>query len=177
MKRSALALLASAWLCPVFRRRATTFALDVSVPPGMQSCANDADCTMVDGQCGNACSFVPMNRQYASSFDEQKKITCGEQGPGPEAQCVTQPALNPTCVNHHCTVGAAWQEHADASDYLRIAPSRQPGPPGRKGQRPPNTSHPRPLSASGRLLQTIPVPTPTPRTMPVRKAAAIRTTT
>jgi hypothetical protein len=114
MKRSAFALLATAGFC--LAHAAPARASDINVPPSMQVCSSDSDCMVVDGKCGMACSFVPLNKQYASAYDDKKQSVCGET-PQIEAQCVTAPALNPVCVHNRCTIGAAWQEHADAKDY------------------------------------------------------------
>jgi hypothetical protein len=95
---------------------APAHASDVNVTPAMQACSSDADCTLADGQCGNTCSSVPINTRYTSAFEQKKVATCG-QSSGAEPACRTMPALTASCIHSRCTIGTAYQEHADAKDY------------------------------------------------------------
>jgi hypothetical protein len=91
---------------------------DVTVTPAMQSCSSDADCTIADGQCGSACSFLPVNVQSSPALKQQKLSVCGAATTS-EAACVTHPVLTSACINSRCTVGTAYQEHGSAGDYAK----------------------------------------------------------
>lgn len=105
---------------------------DVSLTPAMQSCSSDADCTIADGQCGSACSFLPVNAKYTDALKQQKASVCGAN-PTNEAACVTHPVLTSACINSRCTIGSVYQEHGSAGDYSKPmqrieAPRTMPAP-------------------------------------------------
>lgn len=91
---------------------------DISVPASMQICQSNADCTMVSNTCGDNCADLPVNKGSLAAIDTLKSQRCGGSASGPENQvCHTNPPMSSTCINNRCTVGYAFQHHADPQDY------------------------------------------------------------
>lgn len=93
-------------------------ATDITVPAAMQVCTSNADCTMVSNTCGDNCADLPVNKNSLSAIDTLKAQRCGAAASGPDNQvCRTNPPMESTCINNRCTVGYAFQNHADPQDY------------------------------------------------------------
>lgn len=92
---------------------------DISVPAAMQACTSNADCTMASNTCGDNCADLPVNKNSLAAIDTLKTQRCGSTGAnGPDNQvCHTNPPMTSTCINNRCTVGYAFQHHADPQDY------------------------------------------------------------
>jgi hypothetical protein len=101
------------------------------ITPDMQICSENADCTAISDSCTKACETLPVNSSSAERLKSSRVQTCGADVEKLPA-CEMHPPLEPRCVNNRCTVGFAFDNNADDSDYGRKAGSYSGAKPGGK---------------------------------------------
>ena len=87
----------------------------------MQLCATNADCTIVTSSCGNHCEAMPINRSQIPAFQSLAGNLCSIGEQGLTSTCNVGPQMTAACIGGTCTVGTAWEQHADSEDYIRFS--------------------------------------------------------
>lgn len=79
------------------------------ITDAMRTCTADAECVLVDRDCGDCCDFDAVAKTQQGTFEAGKKKQCGK--PSAMCDCIA-PALKPACIEHRCTLIPASSKEA-----------------------------------------------------------------